>query len=124
MFEGMIAAKFADKYFEKSIFKIIKRRAALGSLLMMIPDFGLGGFIYIAVLWNMYSKISDNVGISFSDNIGKLIGVGVVINIIIAFVIDFALSAVFFIEPFIVYLQFYLSGYLFVESLKSFDSQS
>ena len=120
----MIAAKFADKYFEKSIFKIIKRRAALGSLLMMIPDFGLGGFIYIAVLWNMYSKISDKVGISFSDNMGKLIGVGVVVNIIIAFVIDFALSAVFFIEPFIVYLQFYLSGYLFVESLKSFGSQS
>ena len=59
MFEGIIAAKFADKYFEKDVFKVIKRRAALGSLLMMLPDFGFGGFIFIAVLWSMYSKISE-----------------------------------------------------------------
>lgn len=118
MFEGWIAAKFADKFFEKDIFKIIKRRAFIGSLLMMIPDFGFGGFIFIAVLWSMYSKISEKVGISFSDHMGQLIGIGVIINIIVAFVLDFVLTAFFFLEPFILYFQFYLSGYLFVESLK------
>lgn len=121
MFEGLISAKFANKWFEKDIFKIIKRRAFIGSLLMMIPDFGLGGFIYMIVLWNMYVKICDKVGISFSDNAGKLLGVGFVVNIIVAFVLDFALSAVFFIEPFLVYLQFYLSGKMFVETLKKLE---
>lgn len=115
---GLISAKLADKYFEKDIFKIIKRRAAIGALLMAFPDFGFGGFIFIAVLWSMYSKISAKVGISFSENIGKLIGIGVVINIVVAFILDFALSALFFIEPFLVYAQFYLSGKMFVESLK------
>ncbi len=118
MLEGSISAKLANPFFEKDIFKVIKRRAALGSLLMMIPDFGLGGFIYIAILWSMYTKISEKVGISFSQHRSKLIGVGFVVNVIVAFVIDFALSTLFFIEPFIVYLQFYLSGKLFVESLK------
>lgn len=120
MFEGTISAKLADKYFEKDIFKIVKRHAAVGALLMMLPDFGFGGFIFIAVLWRMYSKISDKVGISFSDNMGKLIGVGAIVNIIVAFILDFALSVLFFIEPFIVYAQFYLSGKFFVESLKKF----
>lgn len=58
------------------------------------------------------------VGISFSEHKGKLIGIGVVINIIVAFILDFALSALFFIDPFLVYAQFYLSGKMFVESLK------
>ena len=118
MFEGLIASKFANQYFEKSIFKIIKRRAAIGALLMMIPDFGLGVFIFIAVLWSMYSKIAKKVGISFAANRAKLIGVGTVINVIVALILDIALSAVFFIEPFIVYAQFYLSGKLYVEALK------
>lgn len=118
MFEGFIAAKLANKAFEKDIFKVVKRHAFWGSLLMMLPDFGLGGFIFIAVLWSMYSKISEKVGISFSQNMGKLIGVGVIVNVIVAFIIDFALTMLFFIEPFIVYVQFYLSGKFFVESLK------
>ncbi len=118
MFEGSISAKFANKYFEKDVFNIIKKRAAIGALLMMFPDFGLGGFIYIIVLWNMYSKICEKVGISFSDNLGKLIGVGFVVNILVAFIIDFALTACFFLEPFVVYAQFYLSGKFFIETLK------
>lgn len=121
MFEGMISAKLADKYFEKEIFKIIKRRAAIGALLMAFPDFGFGGFIFIAVLWSMYSKISEKIGISFSEHKGRLIGLGFVVNIIVAFILDFALSAFFFIEPFIVYAQFYLSGKMFIESLKKLE---
>lgn len=118
MFEGLIAAKLASNGFQKDVFKIIKRHATWGAILMMLPDFGLGGFIFIWVLWHMYSKISEKVGISFSENKGKLIGAGVIINIIVAFIIDIALTAFFFLEPFIIYAQFYLSGKFFVESLK------
>lgn len=118
MFEGLIVSKFANKAFEKDVFKVVKRHATWGSLLMMLPDFGFGGFIYVAVLWRMYSKICEKVGISFSENTGKLIGVGVVVNIAVAFVLDFLLTAVFFILPFILYIQFYLSGKFFVESVK------
>lgn len=118
MFEGLIAAKFADKYFEKDVFKTIKTHATVGALLMMLPDFGFGVVFFIGVLWHMYSSVAEKCGVSFSDNFGKLVGVGFVINIIVALILDVALTAFFFIEPFLLYLQFYLSGKFFVESLK------
>ena len=121
MFEGAISARLANKYFEKEIFKVVKTRAALGALIMAIPDFGLGGIIFIAVLWNMYSKICEKVGISFRENMGKLIGLGMIVNILVAIILDLALTTFFFIAPFILYAQFYLSGKFFVESLKQLD---
>ncbi|MBD5227798.1 MAG: hypothetical protein HDR95_01040 [Bacteroides sp.] len=121
MLEGTISAKFANKFFEKDVFKVIKRRAALASLIMMLPDFGLGGIFYVIILWNMYKKVSEKVGISFSEHKKKLIGVGLLVNIAVAVILDIALSALFFIEPFIIYAQFYLSGKMFVESLKKLN---
>ncbi|MBQ0052985.1 MAG: hypothetical protein KBS89_00835 [Bacteroidales bacterium] len=115
---GFIAAKFANKFFEKSVFKTIKRHAFWGALIMMLPDFGLGTIAFIFVLWHMYSKICEKCGISFMDNFWKLVGVGIFVNIAIALVVDMAMSVIFFFEFFIVYLQFYLSGKLFVESIK------
>lgn len=120
MFEGYIAGKFANKMFEKDVFKIVKRHSFWGALLMMIPDFGLGTIFFIAVLWHMYSSIAHKVGLSFSDNFWKLAGIGFFVNVLIALVIDVALSFFFFLEPFIIYLQFYLSGKMFIETLKKF----
>lgn len=121
MFEGYIAGKFANKMFEKDVFKTIKRHAFWGALLMALPDFGFGVLFFVAVLWHMYSSICDKVGISFSDNFWKLVGLGIFVNIAIAFVIDIVFSLLFFLEPFIMYFQFYMSGKMFVESVKSLD---
>lgn len=118
MFEGYIAGKFANKMFEKEVFKIVKRHAFWGSLIMALPTFGLGIFFYISILWRMYSKIADKVGVSFADNLTKLIGVGIIVNLIVAFAIDLVMSFIPFLEPFMMYLQFYSSGKLFIESLK------
>lgn len=120
MFEGLIAAKFANKMFEKDIFKIVKRHAFWGCLLMALPDFGFGAVIFIAVLWHMYSSIAKRCDLSFSDNFWKLAGLGFVVNIIVAFVLDLALSTVFFLAPFVFYAQFYLSGKFYIETLKRF----
>ncbi len=118
MFEGQIAAKFANKFFEKDVFKVVKSHALWGSLLMAIPDFGFGGILFGIVLWHMYSAICDKVGISFSDFFWKLVGLGMFVNIAVAFILDFVLSALFFLEPFVMYMQFYFSGKAFVESVK------
>lgn len=120
MLEGYIAAKFVNKMFEKDVFKIVKRHALVGSLLMMIPDFGFGVFFFLGVLWHMYDSIAKKVGLSFSENFWKLVGFGFFVNALVALVIDVALSFLFFLEPFAVYLQFYLSGKAYIESLKKF----
>ncbi len=120
MFEGYIAAKFANKMFEKDVFKIVRNHAFIGCLLMSLPDFGFGTIIFIAILWHMYSKIADKCGLSFSDNFWKLAGIGFVVNVVIALVLDIVFSALFFLAPFIFYVQFYLSGKMYIESLKMF----
>lgn len=121
MFEGYIAGKFANKMFEKDVFKTIKKHAFWGALLMMIPDMGFGVVFFTAVLWHMYSSICDKVGISFTENFWKLVGLGIIVNIGVAFAIDLLLSVLFFLNGFLIYLQFYFSGKAFVESLKRLD---
>ncbi len=121
MFEGYIASKFADKMFEKDVFKTIKQHAFWGAVAMMIPGFGLTTIVFIFVLWHMYSSICEKVGISFSEHFWQLVGVGIVINIVVALLIDVIFSFLFFLEAFIMYFQFYMSGKLFVESLKHLE---
>lgn len=119
MFQGLITSKIAGKvYNDKELLKIVKRHAFFGALIMMIPDGGLGTIAYVIVLWHMYSKISRKIGMSFSENFWELAGVGFFVNIAVALVIDMLLTVLFFIEPFIMYLQFYISGKLFIESAK------
>lgn len=121
MFEGYIASKFADKMFEKDVFKTVKQHAFWGAVIMMIPGFGLTTIVYIFVLWHMYSSICEKVGISFSDHFWQLVGLGIVVNIAVALIIDVVFSFLFFLKPFIMYFQFYISGKLFVESLKNLE---
>lgn len=118
MFEGLIAAKLANKMFEKNVFKIVKSHAFWGCLLMSLPDFGFGIVFFVAILWHMYSKIAAKCGLSFAQNFWQLTGVGIFVNIFIAFVLDAVLSAFFFFAPFVFYAQFYLSGKLFIETLR------
>lgn len=118
MFEGLIAAKLANKMFEEDVFKIVKRHAFWGCLLMALPDFGFGTLIFIYVLWHMYSKIAEKCDLSFSENFWKLVGVGFIVNIVIALVFDIVFTALPFLAPFVFYAQFYLSGKLFVETLR------
>lgn len=120
MFEGIIAAKLANKMFKKDVFNIVKSHAFWGCLLMSLPDFGLGTIIFICILWRMYSKIAEKCGLSFSNNFWKLAGIGFVVNVVIALVLDIVLSALFFLAPFVFYAQFYLSGKMYIETLKMF----
>jgi hypothetical protein len=122
MFEGYIAGKFADKMFEKEVFSVIRWHSFFAALIMMFPDFGLGTLFFIGLLWHMYSSICKKVGISFSEHFWSLVGVGIIINIVVALIIDIVFSFLFFLEGFIIYFQFYLSGKFFVESVKELDS--
>ena len=104
---------------EKEIFKTIKIHALIGGILLAFPEFGFGVIIFIFVLWHMYSSICGKVGISFSKNFGKLVGIGVFVNIIVALILNILLSFLPVFIGFVYYAQFYLSGKLFFEQVKS-----
>ena len=112
MFEGYIAGKFADKMFEEEVFQTIKKHAMVGALLMMIPDCGLGIIFFIAVLWHMYSSICDKVGISFSDHFWKLVGVGMMVNLLVVLISDIVFTVLFFLEGFSFLLDLALHSFL------------
>lgn len=115
MFEGYIAGKFANKMFEKDVFKIVKNHAMGGALIMLFPLFGLDWIIYICILWHMYYAICQKVGVPL--NFGSIIA-GFVVNIIVAIVLDIILTFIPFLIGFIVYAQFYFSGKAYIETLK------
>ena len=62
MFEGFIAGKLANKMFEKDVFKIVKKHAFIGAIVMILPLFGFDWLIYCIVLWHMYHAICEKVG--------------------------------------------------------------
>lgn len=50
MIEGFIAGKLANKMFEKDVFKIVKRHAFWGALIIIHPLFGLVWICFVAIL--------------------------------------------------------------------------
>jgi len=116
MLEGYIANKLANNLFEKDVYKIVKRHALGGAIIMMFPLLGLDWIIYCYILWHMYYAICKKVGTSL--NISNII-VGIIVNIIVAVILDIILTFIPFLIGFIVYAQFYFSGKAYIETLKS-----
>lgn len=126
MLQGYIARKWGDKMFEADIAKVVKKRAFWGALIMALPLFGIEWIVFIIILWNMYSALCEKVGVSLQ--FGTIV-VGFIVNIVVAIAID----ALFTLLPvlgwlgtgFLVYLQFYLSGKAYIETLrKTYPNES
>jgi hypothetical protein len=120
MFEGYIAGKFANKMFEKNLYKIVKRHAFWGALVLFFPLFGLDWAVFVYVLWHMYHSICKELGTTLNF---KTITTGFVVNVVVAIVLDVAFSFFPFLSSFIVYAQFYFSGKAYIESIKKLNNK-
>lgn len=118
MFEGLIASKLANKMFEKDLYKIVKRHAFWGALVMLLPLFGLDWLVFVFVLWHMYNAICEALGTTLKFS---TIAVGFIVNIVVAIALDIIFTFIPFLIGFIVYAQFYFSGKAYIESLKRLD---
>lgn len=112
-------ANYGDKMFDKDTAKIVRKHALLGSIVMMLPLFGIDWIIFCIILWHMYSALCKRANKKL--NASRII-VGIIVNIVIAVVVDLVLTLIPVIgwlgTGFIVYLQFYLSGKSFLETIK------
>lgn len=115
MFEGLIADRLANKMLEQDLYKIVKRHAFWGALVMVFPLFGLDWIVFGFILWRMYHKICEHVGTTLKFS---TIATGLIVNILVGIVLDLVLTFIPILIGFIVYLQFYLSGKMYIESLK------
>lgn len=113
-------ANYGDKMFDKDTAAIVRNHAMLGAVIMALPLFGLEWIVFCIILWHMYSDLCERANTTL--NISSII-VGFLVNIVIAVAIDILLTLIPVIgwlgTAFVVYLQFYLSGKSFVETLKS-----
>ena len=119
MFQGYIARRWGDKMFEEDIAKVVKKRAFWAAIVAVLPLIGFEYVFYIYILWNMYSTICKKVGTTLKFG---TIAVGYITNIAVYIALDLILTAIPVIgwlgTGFVVYMQFYFSGKMFIETLK------
>lgn len=112
-------ADFGDKMFDTDTAKIVRNHSFWGAIIMALPLFGVDWIIFCCILWHMYSALCKRANKKLD---ASRIVVGIIVNIIIAILVDLVLSFIPFIgwlgTGFIVYLQFYLSGKSFSETIK------
>ena len=113
-------AKWGDKMFEEDLAKVVRKHSFYAAIVMAIPLFGLGIFFFIYILWDMYSVLCEKCGTTLK--ISTVI-VGIIVNVIIAITVNLLLMLLPVVgwlgTGFIVYVQFYLSGKAFIESLRN-----
>ena len=119
MLQGYIVKKWGDKMFEEDMAKIVRKHAFWAAIIMTIPTLGFGLILYCYILWHMYYALCERCGTELK--ISTVIA-GIIVNLIIAAVVNFVLAYIPVIgwlgTGFIVYLQFYLSGKSYIETLR------
>lgn len=120
MFEGKIAKAVGGGMFpEKELLKIVHTHAMIAAIVVALPLPTIEQILFICILWHMYSALAKYVG----QNLGcASIIVGVVVNIAFMIAYSLALELLPFIgwitSAGICYLQFYLSGKAYIETLR------
>ncbi|MCQ2225789.1 MAG: hypothetical protein MJZ14_08735 [Paludibacteraceae bacterium] len=127
----MIGASYAAEksmgrmFPEKELLDIVKSHAKWGAIAIAIPFIPVADVIlYVIVLWHMYHKLSE------ASNRSLKIGLGIIVNFVVAIGIGIADEALDWIpvigwlfSALIVYIQFYFSGRAYVSYLKEFYSK-
>lgn len=121
MFEGKIAKAVGGGMFpEKELLKIVHNHAMIAAIIVALPLPTIEQILFICVLWHMYSALAKYVGQSLGC---ASIIVGVVVNIGFMIVYSIALEFIPFLgwltSAGICYLQFYLSGKAYIETLRN-----
>lgn len=113
-------ADYGDKMFDKDTAKIVRSHASWAAFIMFFPLFGMDLIVYCMILWHMYSALCERAHKKMVNK--SSIITGIVVNVVIAFAIDTALTFIPVIgwlgTSFIVFLQFYFSGKSFIETIK------
>lgn len=120
MFEGKIAKYVGGGMFpEEDMLKIVHAHAAIAAVVLALPLFGIDWIVFVGVLWHMYSALSEKVGVPFGCS---SVVVGIIVNIAIAIGVDVVGTFIpvlgWLTTAGIVYLQFYLSGKAYIETLR------
>ena len=116
--------RFAEGALDKQTASAVKSRAWVGAIAMAVPLFGLEVIVYAIALWSTYTEICNISGVPFRKHFFKNVFVGLITNIIIAFVcnmlLEFIPLAGWLGAAAFGFCTIYFSGMGFIETLKKF----
>lgn len=120
MLEGAIAKKLGGGLFpEEDLKKMVHTHAMIAAVVIALPLIGLDKLIFVGILWHMYAKLAERVGKSLGCS---SIIVGMAVNIILVIIYDGLSSFIpvlgWITSAGLCYLQFYISGKAYIETLK------
>ncbi|EKJ92550.1 hypothetical protein QR305_02808 [Bacteroides finegoldii] len=107
----------ANQVLSDKIARTVKRHALCASLVMILPTFGLDSFLFIGVLWHMYSKICDLVNIPFWEHFVSTCLIAILVNFAFAFVASMVLSFIPLGDSLLAFVQIMLSGIAYMKAL-------
>lgn len=121
MFEGQIAKRLGGGMFpEEDMLKCVHTHAAIAAFVSVLPLPVFEQIVFFCVLWHMYSKLASKVG--HQMGCGTII-VGVATNLVIYLIYSLALEFIpvlgYLTTAAICYIQFYFSGKVYIETLRS-----
>lgn len=112
-------ANFGDKMFDNDTAKIVRKHSFWAAIMTFLPLAGFELIPFVIILWHMYSKLSERAkqSLDFGNIIIAMI-VNIVVNLIMSFVGMIPVIG-WLGNSFITYLQFYLSGKFYIETIKN-----
>lgn len=121
MFEGQIAKRLGGGLFpEDKMKKKVHTHAMVAAFIAAFPLPVIEQIAFIIVLWHMYSELGKCIGVLFGCS---SIIIGAIVNIAFYVAYSLALEAIpvfgWLTTAGICYLQFYLSGKAYIETLKN-----
>lgn len=86
-----------DKGFSENAKNLVTNHAVIGGIALALPLFGVDNILYIIALWHMYYKLCDLANKSFGSNKTKSFLGAVIVNIIVASILELACNILPFV---------------------------
>lgn len=118
---------FLEGALDAELNAVIRTRAIVGGLCLVIPLWGLETIIYIIALWGTYVKIANISTVPFKDHLLQNVGGAIIVNIIISIATGLILDTLgaltfgltFLLSFVIGFASVSISGMAYVKALKA-----
>lgn len=114
---------YINRGFTQQAQTLVNNHAIVGAIALALPLFGLDNIIYLIALWHMYVGLCDLARKSFGTNMTKSFIGAVIVNILVASVLELACNVLPFVGgiiggAIIGYISIKISGASYLKALE------
>ncbi|MBD5365024.1 MAG: hypothetical protein HDR79_08790 [Bacteroides sp.] len=114
---------YINRGFSEQAQSLVNSHAIVGAIALALPLFGLDNILYLIALWHMYVGLCDLARKSFGSNMTKSFIGAVIVNVLVASVLELAFNVIPFVGGIIGgaivgYLSIKISGASYLKALE------